>query len=375
MTTETAPSRLVSLDVFRGITIAFMILVNQAGVADHVYSQLDHAPWHGWTLTDMVFPFFLFAVGMALSFSLKKHTESGQKPPASLYFKILKRGVMLFGIGLLLNGFYKYDLASIRLMGVLQRIALAYLFTSLIVLNLSVKKQWAVCGGLLLAYWLALTCIPVPGIGAGVLTREGSFSSWIDRLLIAKAHLYKGDGWNGLGDPEGLFSTLPAIAGTLTGYFAGEWVRTRRPATRDILIAGALTLGMGALWSVFFPINKKLWTSSYVLFTSGMALLLFAACYELADVRNRRAWLHPFEVLGANSIFAFVASVFLIKILTKFSAGGGENAPSLFEWINSRLFESWLGPLNGPTVFAVVTLLFWWAVLYAMYRKRIFIKL
>lgn len=374
MTTDTAPSRLVSLDVFRGMTIAFMILVNQAGVADNIYTQLDHAPWHGWTLTDLVFPFFLFAVGMALSFSFKKHLETGKKATGAMYLKILKRSAMLFGIGLLLNGFYKYDLGTIRIMGVLQRISLAYLFTSLIVLNLSPRKQWAVCWGILLAYWLALTCIPVPGIGAGVLTREGNFASWVDRLLVAKAHLYRGDGWQGLGDPEGIFSTLPAIAGTLTGYFAGEWVRTRRPATRDIFIAGALTLGLGALWSVYFPINKKLWTSSYVLFTSGMALLLFAACYEFADVRGRREWLRPFEMLGANSIFAFVASVFLIKVLTKFNVGGNDS-PSLFEWINANCFESWLGPLNGPTAFAVLTVLFWWVVLYGMYRKRWFIKL
>jgi predicted acyltransferase len=374
--------RLSSLDVFRGITIAAMILANMAGVADDVYRPLSHSEWHGCTPTDLIFPCFLFIVGVAMTFSLAKYTAEN-KPTKAVYLRILRRTAILFILGLVLNGFWNqgvwtFDLSSIRLMGVLQRIALTYLFASLIVLKLPRKSQWLVAGGLLIAYWLTMMYIPVPDYGAGVLTREGNFGAFIDRLIIPKAHLYKGDGFNFLGDPEGLFSTIPAIVSVLAGYFTGEWIKDKKQATSqtsmDLVLFGLCCLVIAIIWDVAFPINKKIWTSSYVLFTTGWALMLLAACYELIEVRLIKRWSKPFEIMGLNAIALFVASVFLIKITAKTQIGTGETAVSIYNWIYQNIFASWAGNFNGSFLFAFVTLLFWYGVAVLMYQKRWFIK-
>ncbi|MUG96694.1 DUF1624 domain-containing protein [Scytonema sp. UIC 10036] len=375
--------RLTSLDVFRGITIAGMILVNMASIADpNVYAPLLHAQWHGCTPTDLVFPFFLFIVGVAMAFSLSKYTEKN-KPDASVYWRILRRAAILFTLGLLLNGFWNqgiwtFDLSTIRIMGVLQRISLSYLLASLAVLNLPRRKQWILAGVLLLGYWLTMMYIPVPGYGAGVLTREGHFGAYIDRLIIPATHLYKGDGFNNLGDPEGLFSTIPAVVSVLIGYFTGQWIRNKKDThsetSMDLVLFGLSCLVIGGIWDLAFPLNKKLWTSSYVIFTSGWALLLLAACYELIEVRRIRRWSKPFEVMGLNAISIFVASILLIKILVRTKIGAGEKALSTYEWIYQNLFASWTGTVNGSFLFAIMTVLLWLAVAYAMYRQRWFVK-
>ena len=374
--------RLSSLDVFRGITIAAMILANMAGVADDVYRPLSHSEWHGCTPTDLIFPCFLFIVGVAMTFSLSKYTAEN-KPTKAVYLRILRRTAILFILGLVLNGFWNqgvwtFDLSSIRLMGVLQRIALTYLFASLIVLKLPRKSQWLVAGGLLIAYWLTMMYIPVPDYGAGVLTREGNFGAFIDRLIIPKAHLYTGDGFNFMGDPEGLFSTIPAIVSVLAGYFTGQWIKDKKQATSqtsmDLVLFGLCCLVIAIIWDVAFPINKKIWTSSYVLFTAGWALMLLAACYELIEVRLIKRWSKPFEIMGLNAIALFVASVFLIKIAAKTQLGTGETAVSIYNWIYQNIFASWAGNFNGSFLFALVTLLFWYGVAVLMYQKRWFIK-
>ncbi|MBR8833019.1 MAG: acyltransferase family protein [Stigonema ocellatum SAG 48.90 = DSM 106950] len=374
--------RLTSLDVFRGIAIAGMILANMASIAEpNVYPPLLHADWHGCTLTDLVFPFFLFIVGVAMTFSLSKYTDNN-KPTASIYWRILRRAAILFALGLLLNGFWNkglwtFDFSSIRIMGVLQRISLTYLLTSVAVLNLPRKGLWILAGVLLIGYWLAMMYVPVPGYGAGVLTRDGNLGAYIDRLIIPKAHLYKGDDFNYLGDPEGLFSTIPAIASVLLGYFTGNWIQCNSVKSR--ITIGLALFGIGCLligwtWGWTFPINKKLWTSSFVVFTTGWALLLLAACYEFIEVRRVRRWGKPFEVMGLNAISIFVASVLLIKILVKTNVGIGEKAPSTYDWIYHNLFASWAGVLNGSLLFAMVTLLLWLAIAYIMYIQRWFIK-
>ncbi|MBS3029916.1 MAG: acyltransferase family protein [Dolichospermum sp. DET50] len=374
--------RLSSLDVFRGITIAAMILANMAGVADDVYPFLSHAQWHGCTPTDLIFPFFLFIIGVAMTFSLSKYTAEN-KPTKAVYLRVLRRAAILFILGLLLNGFWNkgvwtFDLSSIRLMGVLQRIALTYLFASLIVLKLPRKTQWLVAGGLLIGYWLTMMYIPVPEYGAGVLTREGNFGAFIDRLIIPKVHLYKGDGFNFMGDPEGLFSTIPAIVSVLAGYFTGEWIKDKKQATShtsmDLVLFGLCCLVIAIIWDVAFPMNKKIWTSSYVLFTSGWALMLLAACYELIEVRLIKRWSKPFEIMGLNAIALFVASVLLIKITAKTQLGTGETAISIYNWIYQNIFASWSGKFNGSFLFALVTLLLWYGVAVLMYQKRWFIK-
>ncbi|NWF61978.1 MAG: acyltransferase family protein [Fischerella sp.] len=403
--------RLTSLDVFRGITIAGMILVNMASIAEpNVYPPLLHAEWNGWTPTDLVFPFFLFIVGVAMSFSFSKYTDglerkrerwgdgeigrneeikisstplvlhSSTPPP---YWRIIRRAVILFALGLLLNGFWNkgiwtFDLSSIRMMGVLQRISLTYLLASLAVLKLPRKDQWILAGVLLVSYWLVMMYVPVPGYGAGVLTRDGNLGAYIDRLIVPKAHLYKGDNYNFMGDPEGLFSTIPAIVSVLAGYFAGEWIRNKKnvnsETSMDLVLFGLSCLVIGGIWDLAFPINKKLWTSSYVVFTTGWALLLLAACYELIEVRRVRRWGKPFEFMGLNAIAIFVGSVLLIKILVRTTIGTGENAVSTYDWIYQNLFASWAGLFNGSLFFAIINILLWLAVAYGMYRQRWFFK-
>ena len=365
-------TRLISLDVFRGIAIAGMILVNQAGVADKVYPFLAHADWNGCTLADLVFPFFLFIVGVAIAFSFSKYNE-GASPPASVYWRIFRRSLILFALGIFLNGFWNYNWEKIRIMGVLQRISIAYLLASLAVLKLPRKALWGLAIFLLVGYWIAIAFIPVPGYGAGILTRSGNFGAYFDRLIIPMAHLYRGDSYNSLGDPEGLFSTLPAVVTVLLGYFTGDWLRDRRidsNTSMDLVLFGLGSLIIGILWDAVFPINKKLWTSSYVLFTAGWALLVLAACYELIEVRKIRRWGKPFVVMGVNAIAIFIASVLVIKILVLTKVGNS----STFEWINQNIFASWAGEINASLLFALVTLLFWWVVAYGMYRRGWFVK-
>lgn len=373
--------RLISLDVFRGLTIAMMIIANMAGVVPDVYPFLSHAPWNGCTPTDLVFPFFLFIVGVAMSFSLSKYSLES-KLNSFVYFNLCRRAVILFTLGLLLNGFWNqgvgsFDLQSLRVMGVLQRIGLAYLFASLIVLKLPEKTQWALAGILLIFYWLTMMYIPVPDYGAGMLTREGNFGAFIDRLIIAKPHLYAGDGFNFRGDPEGLFSTIPAIVNVLFGYFAGQWMRKstiNSHTSMDLVLWGLCSLVVGMIWDGLFPINKKLWTSSYVLFSTGWGLVFLAACYDLIEVRKIKRWSKGFEIIGLNAIALFVASVFLIKVTVKLKIGEGENAISVYNWIYRNLFASWVGNTNGSFLFALATLSLWYGLAFFMYRQRWFIK-
>ncbi len=373
--------RLTSLDVFRGITIAGMILVNMAGVAEpNVYAPLLHAEWNGWTSTDFVFPFFLFIVGVAMSFSLSKYIE-GNKPTSAVYWRIFRRAAILFLLGLFINGFWNkgpwtFNLSTLRYMGVLQRISLSYLFASLAILLIPQKRQLLFAGALLIGYWLLMMYVPLPGYGAGVLTPEGNFASFIDRLVIPKEHLH--GSFKNMGDPEGLFSTIPAVVSVLAGYFTGQWIRknpVNSTTSMDLVMFGLSCLVVGGIWDIAFPINKKLWTSSYVVFSTGWALILLAACYELIEVRRIRRWGKPFEVMGLNAISIFVASVLLIRILVRWKIGTGENAPHTYKWIYDNLFASWAGAMNGSLLFAIVTLLLWWAVAYGMYQRRWFIKI
>lgn len=364
--------RLKSLDVFRGITIASMILVNNPGSWNHVYPPLLHAEWHGCTPTDLVFPFFLFIAGVAMAFSLSKYTQENQPTP-QLYRRIIQRCLILFLLGLLLNGFPTYNLATIRIMGVLQRISLAYLLAAIAILNLSRKQLYWLSAALLIGYWAAMQLIPIPGYGAGNLSPEGNFAAYIDRLILTQQHLWASKPY----DPEGLFSTLPALVTLLIGYFTGEWLKhqpTKSRTSLNLVIVGLSCLVVGYIWGLFFPINKVLWTSSYVIFTAGWALLLLAACYEAIEVRGWQKWAWPFEVMGLNAIFIFVASGFLARLMIYNYIGSGENAPTIKTWVYEQYFQSWAGALNGSLVFAIVNVLFWWGISDLMYRRGWFFK-
>lgn len=369
--------RLQALDVFRGIAIASMILVNNPGSWNFVYPILSHAEWNGCTPTDLVFPFFLFISGTAMAFSLSKYTPDNrpsQEPvPNSIYLKLIRRCGLLFLLGLLLNGFPTYNLASLRIMGVLQRISLAYLGAAIAILNLSRKQLWITSTTILILYWIALTVLPVPNYGAGNLTPEGNFAAYLDRILLGENHLWKGGPY----DPEGLFSTLPAIVTVLAGYSTGKWLRKqpiRRYTSYSLAVFGISSLVIGYIWAELFPLNKSLWTSSFVVVTAGWSLLGFALCYELIEVRKKKQWGFPFEIMGLNAIFLFVASGFVARILNLIKVGTGTDAPTLKTWIYETLFQSGLGSMNGSFAYAILTVLFWLLIAYVMYRQKWFLK-
>jgi predicted acyltransferase len=355
------PPRLTSLDAFRGLTIAAMILVNNPGSWSAVYWPLDHARWHGWTPTDLVFPFFLFMVGMALPFS--RRTGAGSA---------LRRAAVLFGLGLLMAAYPRFDLATVRIPGVLPRIALCYLGAWAVRRVLGVRGQAVLAAALCAAYWLLMTRVPVPGVGPPSLEPEANLGAWLDRLLLP-GHLWRQSRtW----DPEGVLGTLPALATTLLGALAGDWLRSdRSPNAKTLgLLAGGLALALAGLaWHPWFPINKNLWTSSYVLFTAGMAAYLFGLVYWIADARGHTAWARPFVAYGRNAIFVFVASGLLLKtlILIKVPAFGG--SVSLHTYAYRTLFGSWLPPHPASLAHAVAHVVAWGAVLWVMDRRRLYV--
>ncbi len=378
--TTPPPGRLASLDAFRGLAVAGMILVNNPGSWSHVYGPLRHAPWHGATPTDLVFPFFLFAVGVSLSFSFAARTARGGSR-RDLWTHVARRALIIYGLGLFMAAFPGFDLTTVRLVGVLARIALVYLVVGTLVLFLARRTVCAVMLALLFGYWALMSWVPVPGFGAGDLSPEGNLAAYLDRMILG-VHMWSGGG--GIYDPEGLLSTLPAVSTTLSGLFAGDYLRTRRIAAADsslgplgrLAAVGAMLVAAGLAWDVLFPINKPLWTSSYVLFTTGWAFVVLASLYWLIDVRGWRTWAKPFVVYGMNAITVFVASGLVAKalVLRRVSAGAGDATTSLYNRIYEVGFASWAGPLNGSLAFALATVLVWLAVLWAMYARRIFIK-
>jgi predicted acyltransferase len=359
--------RLVSLDAFRGLTIAGMILVNNPGDWSHVYPPLLHAKWHGWTPTDLIFPFFLFIMGVSMNLSMAKRQQSSR---GRIYLKILSRTLVLFGLGLFLNAFPAFDLGALRIPGVLQRIALVYFFGALIVTHVGVKAQAGITAGLLLLYWALMALIPVPPHGAGDLSVEGNLAAHVDNALL------HGHMWRETWDPEGLLSTIPAIATGLLGYLAGFLVRSRLDKPRVagwMFLLGSGGILLGLIWDIWFPINKNLWTSSYVLFTAGAALEFLGVCYWLIDSRGWRKWAHPAVVFGMNALAVYVISGVVTELLYTINVGAG--GLSLRQWLYETLFASWASPYNASLFFAIVYVLFWWAMMDLFYRRRIFIKI
>ena len=355
--------RLLSLDIFRGATIAAMILVNNPG-SPAAYAPLKHAEWNGWTPTDLVFPFFLFIVGVSLVFSSDSRLARGASK-RQLVRHALQRAAIIFAIGFLLNFLFQPHFATVRIPGVLQRIAVAYLAASLITLYSGTRARILWIAGLLLGYWLLMCYVPVPGYGVPghdirLLHPDRNLDAWLDRELMS-GHLFERTR-----DPEGVLSTLPAIATVLCGVLTGEWLRSRR--TPQQKVAGMLGFGVagllaGEVWNAWFPINKKLWTSSYVLFTAGAALVCLALCYWLTDIRGHRGWwTRPFVIFGTNALTAYIVSELL----------GGP-----FAW-KEYLFRHWFRHLGTPGQASLAYSLFivllsflpiWW-----MYRKGVFLR-
>ena len=372
-TSDLVKERLISLDVFRGITIAGMVLVNNPGSWSTIYWPLAHAEWHGWTPTDLVFPFFLFIVGVAIPIALGKRVDAGGSK-RDLYWKIARRTLIIFALGIFLAGFPYFNLSTIRIPGVLQRIAVCYLCASVIFLNTKVRAQIIIAIALSIVYWLLMTQVPAPGFIAGDLSKDGSLASYIDRAIFGP-HIWR---QGKVFDPEGLLSTIPAIATTLMGVLTGQWLRTDKPAyekAAGMFAAGVVCMVIGWMWNPWFPINKSLWTSSYVFFTGGLALLFLALCYWIIDIRKYTAWTRPFVVFGVNALVLFVASGVMARLLglIKVSAPDGNQIP-LQSWIYRNAFLSWLPPYRASLAYAIIFILVWLGLMWTLYRRRIFIK-
>ncbi len=367
-----ADSRLMSLDVFRGMTIAGMTLVNNPGTWAAIYPPLAHAEWHGWTHTDLVFPFFLFIAGVSMAFSFTSRENSGAKKD-DLLRHTLRRAGIIFLIGFLLAITPYFNFAHVRIMGVLQRIAVCYAIGGLIYLYTPRKHRAIIIASALVAYWAMLTFIPVPGYGTGNLTPEGNLGAYIDRALMG-GHL-----WKPMWDPEGLLSTIPAICTTLIGTFVGEWMMmkiTWQNKVKVLAIGGVVAMLVGTALHPLFPINKGLWTSTYVIFTAGYAMVLLAACYWLIDVLKWRAWSKPFLVFGMNAILIFTASGWLSKNMGIFRVElpsgrmGGVNA-----WIYQTIFVPLASdPRNSSLAYGLAYVLFWLGIAWWLYNKKIFVK-
>ena len=386
-----AATRLVSLDVFRGITMAAMVIVNNPGDWGNVYAPLLHAPWHGWTPTDLIFPFFLFIVGVSITLSRK----------SAGWGTIARRAAIIFALGLFLAGYPRFDVERWRIPGVLQRIALCYFFAAGLYRVLAGSKDThagskdpayardagskvpayvraapavitAVALILALAYWAVMMLVPPPGGVAGDLTPDGNLAAWLDRALM-EGHL-----WRPRWDPEGLLSTVPAITTTLLGVLAGmalaEPVGGERKAMR-LAVGGVIGLAVGWLWGLAFPINKNLWTSSYAVFTAGFASLLLAACYWIIDVKGWQRWTKPFVVLGSNAITLFMASGLLVKTLSliRVTTDDGRDVA-----VSRYAYQQWFIPLASPKnaslLYAIANLLVLYLLLAWLYRRRLFLR-
>lgn len=361
-------TRLVSLDVFRGITIAGMVLVNNPGSWEHIYWPLEHARWEGWTPTDLVFPFFVFIIGVAIPLAFARRVESGGTK-RDLYLKIIRRTLIIFAIGLFLNGLPDFGLADYRIPGVLQRLAVCYFFASIIFLNTKYRTQIAIAVGLLIFYWLLVRLVPAPGFAAGDLTKEGSLPSYVDRVVFG-SHVWR---QARVYDPEGLLSTIPAIATALFGVLTGTWLRTERTRSEKaagMFVVGAVCVAIGWAWNPFFPINKALWTSSYVFFTGGLALQFLSICYWLIDVKGYRRWAKPFEVFGLNAIALYVVADLIAVLLDVIKVGEG----GLGGWIYNHVFASWASPINASLAFAICFVLVCLGLMWILYKRKIFLK-
>ena len=457
--------RLISLDVFRGMTIAGMVLVNNPGTWSHIYDPLEHAAWHGLTPTDWIFPFFLFIVGIAIPIALAKYigsgSEAGNTSRSGVYRKILTRSLMIFALGLSMSvipffqfgasdapdslkmlvwlamtaalffallrnwkitiilsalsiigivglnlagyNLVTYNFATMRIPGVLQRIAVCYLVVSLIFLHTNWKHQLGIAVALLLGYWLLMTQIAVPGCEITTINDKAcNLAAWLDRTILTENHIWRSAK---VYDPEGLLSTLPAIATTISGVLTGTWLlrknsppyeggvdvasadgvvlsdsglKTQDPRLNTVsglFFFGTILLAVGYIWNIYFPMNKALWTSSYVLVTTGIALLTLAACYWLIDIKGYKTWAKPFVIFGVNALPLFVFSGIMARMLGAFRVTGADDQPvALQKWIYENIFLSIAQPIDASLMYAISFILVWLLLMWLLYRKRIYVK-
>lgn len=393
--------RFYSLDVFRGATVALMIMVNNPGSWSYIYPPFEHAEWHGLTPTDLVFPFFLFAVGNAFAFVMPRLREAG---PSVFWKKIIKRSVLIFLIGMFLSWmpFFRWDgdnlvfktwtwvntngeVQGIRILGVLQRIAIAYLFASIIIYFFKVRGSFFLACLILLGYWFL--CVAMNP--ADPFSIHGWFGTDIDKALLGEPHMYHGEWRNGKPlafDPEGFMSSFGAIAQVIFGYLCGDYI-VRKGKTPEMVnglfVAGVVFMFGGYIWDMVFPINKKIWTSSYVVFTTGLAMTIIAVMIYMIELKGRRGWLAKFfDVFGKNPLFIYMLSGFLPRLLGIIRITNGLDdsgkvsytspLPWFYEHICKPVFPNNLK--NGSLLYALIWIIVMWAIVYWMDKKKIYVK-
>ncbi len=363
ITPKFVPARLVSLDAFRGAVMALMVLVNTPGDGHHTYAPLKHAEWDGWTPTDVVFPSFVWIVGMAITLSLGKRKAAGADR-LELMRDVLRRAAIIYALGLFLYLFPHFDFPHMRVLGVLQRIAICYLIASAIYLTTKVRGQLIWIAGLLSSYWLIMFYAPVPEFGAGHLDVQRNFAHYIDSIVLG-AHNYRSTKtW----DPEGIVSTLPAIATALFGILAGEIVALHeRVSKRALWLAGAgvVLIAAGLFCDQWLPINKKLWTSSFALFMAGLDFTLFAGFLMAADGMGFKKYFQPLVIMGMNAITVYMASELVDTLISMWGVR---------QWIYTNVFLPIASPENASLMFSICYVLSMFAIAYAMYRKRWFVR-
>jgi len=359
--TEAFPSkRLVSLDAFRGATIALMVLVNDPGDGRHSYSPLQHSQWNGWTITDVVFPSFLWIVGVAITLSLGGRLAAGV-PRAKLLLQAARRAAIIYVLGLIVYA-WPPDLSTQRLLGVLQRIAICYLIAAAIYLYCELRGQLLWLTGLLVVYWLLMTLVPVPGYGPGHLDVEGNLAHYVDRIVLGAHNYHSTKTW----DPEGIVSTLPAIATALFGVMAGRLIRAQRLLAERVVwmfVAGFALIALGMICDSWLPINKKLWTTSFSLFMAGLDFVLLAVFIWLVDHLGHQRYVRPLVIVGMNSIAVYMASELGDVLL-------GETG-----WhaaIYRTVFAPLASPANASLLYALTYVLLMNAIAYGMYRRKWF---
>ncbi len=379
------PERLLSLDAFRGFTIAGMILVNNPGSWGHIYPQLAHASWNGWTFTDFIFPFFLWIVGVSMTFSFSVRRSKGDNNQ-KLILGVLRRSVIIFGLGLFLTGFpfgllwgHHFNIDTIRIPGVLQRIALCYFIGSLIYLYTNTRTQIFAIGALFISYCLMMFYIPIPEFGAGLFERGKNFASYIDSILLT-GHMW---GATKTWDPEGIVSTIPAIATTLFGAITGDYLRTSDHSKIEksawMFVFGAGLLFIGSVLDMWMPINKSLWTVSYSIFMAGWALCIFGIFYFLIDAKGIKKWAYPFTVYGMNAIFVFVLSGVAARTMGLWKwnvqlSDGTYADVSMKTILTQNLFDPYFSPLNASLMHAVIWVSVMYLIIWVMYKKKWFVK-
>lgn len=365
-----AAQRLMALDVMRGLTIALMIMVNTPGSWSYVYPPLLHSKWHGCTPTDLVFPFFLFIVGVSMWFSFKKF-DKGITKPALL--KVLKRFSIMFLLGVFLNGFPDFDFENLRYLGVLQRIAIAYLFGALLCMQFDYKKLLVIFAGILIGYWGLLFF----GSAEGPFELSSNLVLKVDILLFGESHLYHGFGIPF--DPEGLLSSIPSIGTLLLGYFSGRLIElsgNTMLAVKKLLQFGAITVFVGYAWGFLFPINKALWTSTYVLYTGGLAMVFLGFLLWIIDVKGFKKWATPFIHFGTNPLAIYMFSGIYVSLILMLKITNSEGVlVSGYDYLYSDVFVPIAGNMNGSLLFAVAHIVFFWLITYILYKKKIFIKI